>query len=190
MFGNASNVNLCLFFEGTGQGVAGRITNVTRLRDLCVNNARQKLHLEAGPGTRFCSYLRGKIAGSDWRVIFRDARRWFEANYETLPKDGVAEQIVFAGCTEDLRQWRVASGNGAAMSRWEGFAADIADTVELDANDPDVGTKAEAVRRQRRKIAIDVRNVCGDVEKARRRITDAINPDAFICSSESCRAWI
>jgi len=41
-------MNVCLFFEGTGQGVAGRITNVTRLRDLCVNDARQKLHLPVG----------------------------------------------------------------------------------------------------------------------------------------------
>ena len=43
-------MNLCMFFEGTGQGVAGRITNVTRLRDLCVDDARQKLHLEPGLG--------------------------------------------------------------------------------------------------------------------------------------------
>ena len=56
-------MNLCLFFEGTGQGVAGKITNVTRLSDLCVNDARQKLHLELGPGTHFGSYLAGKIAG-------------------------------------------------------------------------------------------------------------------------------
>ena len=28
-------MNLCLFFEGTGQGVAGKVTNVTRLRDIC-----------------------------------------------------------------------------------------------------------------------------------------------------------
>ena len=34
-------MNLCLFFEGTGRGVAGKITNVTRLRDLCVEDARQ-----------------------------------------------------------------------------------------------------------------------------------------------------
>ena len=27
-------MNLCMFFEGTGQGVAGKLTNVTRLRDL------------------------------------------------------------------------------------------------------------------------------------------------------------
>ena len=90
-------MNLCLFFEGTGRGVAGKITNVTRLRDICVDDARQKLHLEAGPGTRLGSYLRGKIAGSDWRAIFRDARRWFEANYETLPKDGIATKVFLFG---------------------------------------------------------------------------------------------
>ena len=44
-----------LFFEGTVQGVAGKITNVTRLRGLCVEDVRQKLHLEAGPGTHFGS---------------------------------------------------------------------------------------------------------------------------------------
>ena len=33
-------MNLCLFFEGTGQGVAGKITNVTRLRDICVEDSR------------------------------------------------------------------------------------------------------------------------------------------------------
>ena len=90
-------MNLCLFFEGTGQGVAGKITNVTRLRDICVSDAQQKLHLEAGPGTRFGSYIRGMIAGSDWRAIFRDARRWFEANYETLPKNGVATKVFLFG---------------------------------------------------------------------------------------------
>ena len=33
-------MNLCLFFEGTGRGVAGKIANATRLRDLCVEDAR------------------------------------------------------------------------------------------------------------------------------------------------------
>ena len=33
-------MNLCIFFEGTGQGVAGRITNVTRMRDICVDDVR------------------------------------------------------------------------------------------------------------------------------------------------------
>ena len=90
-------MNICLFFEGTGQGVAGKITNVTRLRDRCVEDARQKLHLEAGPGTHFGSYLAGKIAGVDWRTTFRSARRWFEANYETLPKDGVSTAVFLFG---------------------------------------------------------------------------------------------
>ena len=61
-------MNLCIFFEGTGQGVAGKITSVTRLRDLCADDARQKLHLEPGLGTHFGSYLAGKIAGVDWRM--------------------------------------------------------------------------------------------------------------------------
>ena len=90
-------MNLCLFFEGTGQGVAGKMTNVTRLRDLCADDARQRLHLEPGPGTHFGSYLAGKIAGADWRTTFRSARRWFEANYETLPKDDVSTKVFLFG---------------------------------------------------------------------------------------------
>jgi uncharacterized protein (DUF2235 family) len=86
-----------MFFEGTGQGVAGKITNVTRLRDLCVDDARQNLHLEPGLGTHFGSYLSGKIAGVDWRTTFRSARRWFEANYETLPKDGISTRVFLFG---------------------------------------------------------------------------------------------
>ena len=35
-------MNLCLFFEGTGRGVAGKVTNVTRLRDICVDDVRLK----------------------------------------------------------------------------------------------------------------------------------------------------
>ena len=31
-------MNVCMFFKGTGQGVAGKITNVTRLCDLCVDD--------------------------------------------------------------------------------------------------------------------------------------------------------
>ena len=90
-------MNLCLFFEGTGHGVAGKFTNVTRLRDLCVDDARQNLHLEPGPGTHFGSYLAGKIAGADWRAVFRSARRWFEANYESLPKDAVSTRVFLFG---------------------------------------------------------------------------------------------
>ena len=31
-------MNLAMFFEGTGQGVEGKFTNVTRLRDLPVED--------------------------------------------------------------------------------------------------------------------------------------------------------
>ena len=90
-------MNLCLFFEGTGHGVTGKLTNVTRLRDLCADVPGQLLHLEPGPGTHFGSYLRGLVAGSDWRAIFRDARRWFEANYRTLPPDAVSTRVLLFG---------------------------------------------------------------------------------------------
>ena len=90
-------MNLCLFFEGTGQGVAGRYTNVTRLRDLCVENDSQKLHLEAGAGTRFGAYLAGSVAGLDWRASFRDSRRWFEKNYRSLPDDADATAVYLFG---------------------------------------------------------------------------------------------
>ena len=90
-------MNICLFFEGTGHGVAGKFTNVTRLRDLCMDDARQKLHLEPGPGTHFGAYLVGKIVGADWRAIFRSARRWFETNYKSLPKDAVSTRVFLFG---------------------------------------------------------------------------------------------
>jgi len=41
------------FFEGTGRGVAGKITNVTHLRDLCVEDARY-----------FCRALKADEGGS------------------------------------------------------------------------------------------------------------------------------
>ena len=90
-------MNLVLFFEGTGQGVAGKITNVTRLRDLCAEDGVQSLHLESGVGTHFGAYLVGNVAGMDWRLVFRSARRWFEANYKTLPKDGVCTSVFLFG---------------------------------------------------------------------------------------------
>jgi hypothetical protein len=73
-------MKLCIFFEGTGQGISGNITNVTRLYDAAEASEKQKLHLEAGPGTHFGAYVRGLIHGHDWWLVFRGARRWFEAN--------------------------------------------------------------------------------------------------------------
>lgn len=39
-----------------------------------------------------------------------------------------------------------------------------------------------ARKRERQMVALDVRNVGGDV--------DILNPDALICPPESCRNWI
>lgn len=86
---NLAHMNLAMFFEGTGQGVAGKITNVTRLKDLCVEDERQRVHLEPGPGTHFGAYFFGKVCGADCRVILRSARRWFQQNYRTLPSTDV-----------------------------------------------------------------------------------------------------
>ncbi|MDD6030370.1 MAG: DUF2235 domain-containing protein, partial [Kiritimatiellae bacterium] len=90
-------MNLAIFFEGTGQGVAGRVTNVTRLRDACVEDDRQMLHLESGPGTHAGAILGGRLVGLDWRDIFRSARRWFEASYESLPADGTGTSVYLFG---------------------------------------------------------------------------------------------
>lgn len=67
-----------MLFEGTGQGVEGRRTNVSRLGDLLVEDADQRVHLESGPGTHFGAYLFGKVFGADCRDILRSARRWFQ----------------------------------------------------------------------------------------------------------------
>lgn len=81
-------MNLGLFFEGTGQGVAGKFTNVTRLKEMCVEDEAQHLHLESGPGTHFGAYFFGKVCGADCRGILRSARRWFQQHYTTLPAPG------------------------------------------------------------------------------------------------------
>ena len=82
-------MNLVLFFEGTGQGVEGKFTNVTRLKELCVEDDEQLLHLESGPGTHFGAYLFGKAFGADCRAILRTARRWFQQNYRSFPSTDV-----------------------------------------------------------------------------------------------------
>ncbi len=103
-------MNLALFFEGTGQGVAGKITNVTRLHDLCETDAAQMTHLESGPGTHFGAYLTGRLHGSDWQGIFRRARRWFEANYSSLPPPSV-------GASTATRVFLFGFSRGALIAR-------------------------------------------------------------------------
>ena len=78
-------MNIVVLFEGTGQGVEGKFTNVTRLKEMCIEDEQQRLHLESGPGTHFGAYLFGKVFGADCREILRSARRWFQQHYMSLP---------------------------------------------------------------------------------------------------------
>lgn len=98
-----------MLFEGTGQGVEGRRTNVSRLRDLLVEDDAQRVHLESGPGTHFGAYLFGKLFGTDCRGILRSARRWFQ-------RTG-AERAA----TESLHVYLFGFSRGALLARY--FAA-------------------------------------------------------------------
>lgn len=94
---SSRHMNLCLFFEGTGQDGDERITNVTRLHDACENSGRQRLNLQPGPGTHFGAYLRGLVHGHDWRIAFRRARRWFETCSRHSPRGGRPPRVFLFG---------------------------------------------------------------------------------------------
>ena len=70
-------MNLVLLTEGTGQGVHGRKTNVSRLYDLLVENGNQRINLEAGPGTHAFRHLGGTFFGSDAMSIVNHHQNWF-----------------------------------------------------------------------------------------------------------------
>ncbi len=108
-------MNLAIFFEGTGQGVPGRFTNVTRLHDACRSGPSQKLHLVPGLGTRFGALAAGKIAGLDWQAAFADARRWFEANYRTVPECGIGTTVYLFGFSRGALLARPASLRGLRL---------------------------------------------------------------------------
>ena len=145
-------MNACLFFEGTGQGVAGKITNVTRLYDACVEDDGQVLHLEPGLGTRFGAYIAGKIAGADWRASFRSARRWLESVYRSLPPDGMSTNVFVFGFSR-----------GALLARhtaaWlDKLGIDVAYLGLWDTVDSTIG--------------LDVSEMCpGNVKKARHAVS-------------------
>ena len=90
-------MRLALFFEGTGQGVYGKKTNVSLLYESCVQNEEQRCHLENGPGAKFGSWFVGGAVGIGWRVIFSRARRWFEGNYERLPATSTSTKVFIFG---------------------------------------------------------------------------------------------
>lgn len=70
-------MNLVLLTEGTGQGVHGRKTNVSRVYDLLVENGNQRINLEAGPGTHAFRHLGGTFFGSDAMSIVNHHQNWF-----------------------------------------------------------------------------------------------------------------
>lgn len=149
-------MNIVLLFEGTGQGVEGKFTNVTRLKELLAEDADQRVHLEAGPGTRFGAYLFGKVFGADCRGILKSARRWFQ---QTAAEEGMSDSGV--------RVFLFGFSRGALLARY--FAAwldklsvaveylGVWDTVDSTMK-LDVSVEAPGnVRRARHAIARDER---------------------------------
>ena len=78
-------MNLVVLTEGTGQGVRGRKTNVSRLYDLLVEGKNQRINLEAGPGTRPFRHFGGTFFGSDALSIVNHHQNWF-LNHAPRPK--------------------------------------------------------------------------------------------------------
>lgn len=98
-------MNHALFFEGTGQGIRGKRTNVSLVYEACLEDDSQKRHLEAGLGARVGALLLGKTSGVGWRVIFARARRWYEARrfYAYVPLRGErVEEVLFPGVHSDV----------------------------------------------------------------------------------------
>ena len=85
-------MNLVLLTEGTGQGVHGRKTNVSRLYDLLVENGNQRINLEAGPGTHPFRHLAGIFFGSDAMSIVNHHQNWF---LNHAPRTGELKIFLF-----------------------------------------------------------------------------------------------
>ena len=84
-------MNLVLLTEGTGQGVHGRKTNVSRLYDLLVEGKNQRINLESGPGTHFPRAL-GTFFGRDAAAILNHHQNWF---LNHAPKEGDTRVFLF-----------------------------------------------------------------------------------------------
>lgn len=91
------NLNLALFFEGTGQGVRGKRTNVSLVYESCVEDETQRRHLETGPGARVGTLLLGRATGVGWRQIFARARRWYEAQAAARPSGAPPTRVFLFG---------------------------------------------------------------------------------------------
>lgn len=148
-------MNLAFFFEGTGQGVAGAHTNVTRLRDLCLEGETQRLHLEPGPGTRFGSYAVGALHGIGWRQIFTRAKKWFRAVALHGPSSSVSCPRLYlfgfsrgALIARHFAAWLEAQGFEVAyLGLWDTVDA----TINLDVSE----TCPSNVRSARQAVARD-----------------------------------
>ena len=85
-------MNLVLLTEGTGQGVYGRKTNVSRLYDLLTEGKNQRLNLEAGPGTHAFRHLGGTFFGADAMSIVNHHQNWF---LNHAPRTGDPKVFLF-----------------------------------------------------------------------------------------------
>ena len=84
-------MNLVMMTEGTGQGVHGRKTNVSRVYDLLIENANQRINLESGPGTHFPRAL-GTFFGRDATAILNHHQNWF---LNHAPRTGELKVFLF-----------------------------------------------------------------------------------------------
>ena len=85
-------MNLVMMTEGTGQGVHGRKTNVSRLYDLLIEGKNQRINIEAGPGTRAFRHLGGTFFGSDAMSIVNHHQNWF---LNHAPRTGELKIFLF-----------------------------------------------------------------------------------------------
>ena len=107
-------MNLVLLTEGTGQGVRGRKTNVSRLYDLLVENGNQRINLEAGPGTHAFRRLGGTFFGSDAMSIVNHHQNWF-LNHA---RGAVAEAATGrGGASDSLKIFLFGFSRGALIMR-------------------------------------------------------------------------
>ncbi len=95
-------MNLALFFEGMGQGVRGKKTNVSLVYEVCLEDAVQRRHLEAGSGAHVGALVLGKTSGVGWRVIIARACRWYEAQVAATPSGAPPTHIFLFGFSRDV----------------------------------------------------------------------------------------
>jgi hypothetical protein len=79
-FGIIPDMTYVLLTEGTGKGVHER-TNVSVLADACVQDSRQCVHLERGPGTKIGAVIAGHVFGLGAVNIAMRHYEWLAQRY-------------------------------------------------------------------------------------------------------------